>query len=338
MMKGGNNYIATWFYKENKDEASFYPQGGGRGDSPLLHSIYMQIQVPFFATFRHFNPDAVLMFFTNIDAAELPPYLHDAFKVLDVRVVKLPYTCRPPKGWHDAWQNQFYIYDILKYMETAMYDDDCLLVCDADCICRSSLKSFFDGVRTKGSALYELHRKQEQLINGTTLAKMAQIYADMYGKSPEQPLYYYGGEFFALRKDMVEAVNSAFPPLWKHNIGQVGDDKPKLCEEAHVLSMLAEFLGIRNADANKVVKRMWTNPGFRSVVPEDVDLAVWHLPYEKKRGLYYMFQWLMKNGFRINDETEYQNLIKFYNGIPVRSWKKMIYDRFTTLKRKIAGK
>lgn len=47
MMKGGNNYIATWFYKENKDEASFYPQGGGRGDSPLLHSIYMQIQVPF---------------------------------------------------------------------------------------------------------------------------------------------------------------------------------------------------------------------------------------------------------------------------------------------------
>ena len=54
--------------------------------------------------------------------------------------------------------------------------------------------------------------------------------------------------------------------------------------------------------------------------------------------MYYMFQWLMKNGFRINDETEYQNLIKFYNGIPVRSWKKMIYDRFTTLKRKIAGK
>lgn len=41
------NYIATWFYKESKEDASFYPQAGKRGDSALVHSIYMQIQVPF---------------------------------------------------------------------------------------------------------------------------------------------------------------------------------------------------------------------------------------------------------------------------------------------------
>ena len=44
------NYIATWFYKESKEDASFYPQAGKRGDSALVHSIYMQIQVPFFTT------------------------------------------------------------------------------------------------------------------------------------------------------------------------------------------------------------------------------------------------------------------------------------------------
>lgn len=27
------NYIATWFYKESKEDASFYPQAGKRGDS-----------------------------------------------------------------------------------------------------------------------------------------------------------------------------------------------------------------------------------------------------------------------------------------------------------------
>lgn len=338
MMIGNTNYITTWFYKENKDEASFYPQGGGKGDSPLLHSIYMQIQVPFFTTFRHFNPDAVLIFFTNVSASELPSYLHDAFKALDVKVVTLPYTCRPPKGWHDAWQNQFYIYDILKYMETVMHDDDCLLICDADCICRSSLKSFFDGVRLKGSALYELHCKQDLLINGTTLAKMAQMYTDMYGKSPEKPLYYYGGEFIALRRDKVCGINEAFPALWEYNLKQIGDDKPKLCEEAHVLSMLAEYLGIRNADANKVVKRMWTNPGFRTVSEGDENLAVWHLPYEKKRGLYYMFRMFMKNGFTIDDEEKYQKVIRFYNGIPEKSFKKVVFDRFTTLKRKLLGR
>ena len=49
------NYIATWFYKESKEDASFYPQAGKRGDSALVHSIYMQIQVPFFTTFRHYH-------------------------------------------------------------------------------------------------------------------------------------------------------------------------------------------------------------------------------------------------------------------------------------------
>ena len=38
------NYIATWFYKESKEDASFYPQAGKRGDSALVHSIYMQIK------------------------------------------------------------------------------------------------------------------------------------------------------------------------------------------------------------------------------------------------------------------------------------------------------
>ena len=56
------NYIATWFYKESKEDASFYPQAGKRGDSALVHSIYMQIQVPFFTTFRHYHPNDKIAF------------------------------------------------------------------------------------------------------------------------------------------------------------------------------------------------------------------------------------------------------------------------------------
>lgn len=71
-MKPFKNYIATWFYRESHEEASYYPQAGGRGDSALLHSVYMQIQVPFFTTFRHYNPEAELLFFTNLEAGQLP--------------------------------------------------------------------------------------------------------------------------------------------------------------------------------------------------------------------------------------------------------------------------
>ena len=61
-MKQPINYIATWFYKESKDDASFYPQLGQKGCSALVHSVYMQIQVPFFTTFRYYNPQAHLIF------------------------------------------------------------------------------------------------------------------------------------------------------------------------------------------------------------------------------------------------------------------------------------
>ena len=123
------NYIATWFYKESKEDASFYPQAGKRGDSALVHSIYMQIQVPFFTTFRHYHPDDKLLFFSNLD--QFPDYLERLFKELRIETVTLPYLCIPPKGWYGAWRNQFYLYDILRYMEKRMQADDTLLICDA---------------------------------------------------------------------------------------------------------------------------------------------------------------------------------------------------------------
>ena len=149
------NYITTWFYKESKEEASFYPQLGQKGSSSLVHSIYMQIQVPFFVTFKHYNPDAQFIFFTNLNQKELPDYLIRLFHKLNVEVVTLPYTCKPPKDWYPAWQNQFYLYDILKYMDGRMLENDTLLISDADCLCHTSLNTLFDAVRKDGSALYE---------------------------------------------------------------------------------------------------------------------------------------------------------------------------------------
>ena len=90
------NYIATWFYKESKEDASFYPQAGKRGDSALVHSIYMQIQVPFFTTFRHYHPNDKLLFFSNLD--QFPDYLERLFKELQIETVCLPYLCIPPDG------------------------------------------------------------------------------------------------------------------------------------------------------------------------------------------------------------------------------------------------
>ena len=113
----------------------------------------MQIQVPFFVTFRHYNPESRLLFFTNAQA--LPEYLEALFGRLQVEVIRLPYCCMPPDGWYKAWRNQFYVYDILRYMEERMAETDSLLVCDADCLCRRPLAPLFREVEAEGCALYE---------------------------------------------------------------------------------------------------------------------------------------------------------------------------------------
>ena len=208
------NYIATWFYRESADEASFYPQMGQRGDSALVHSVYMQIQVPFFRTFRHYNPKARLLFFTNLRRDALPRFLLGLFDELGVETVTLPYERRPPKGWYGAWQNQFYLYDILGWMGGRMKADDALLVCDADCLCRTPLDGLFDEIRKQGSALYEFITDRSATINGITLPEMEAFYTDCYGTPPRSPLAYYGGEFIGLRGDSVCRINEAYAGLW----------------------------------------------------------------------------------------------------------------------------
>lgn len=324
------DYIATWFYRESADEASFYPQMGQRGDSALVHSVYMQIQVPFFRTFRHYNPAARLLFFTNLRRDALPRFLLDLFDELGVETVTLPYERRPPKGWYGAWQNQFYLYDILGWMGGRMKADDALLVCDADCLCRTPLDGLFDEIRKQGSALYEFITDRSATINGITLPEMEAFYTDCYGTPPRSPLAYYGGEFIGLRGDSVCRINEAYAGLWAFNLARADRREPKLNEEAHVLSVLAERLDLRNAVANRYVKRMWTSPQFNNVCPEDERLAVWHLPYEKKRGLYRLFRLLEKQK-GLGDEERFWHRAKELTGVPAVSLRKRLRDRWTTL-------
>ena len=333
-MTPSTHYIATWFYKESKEEASFYPQAGQTGDSELVHSIYMQIQVPFFTTFRHYNPDIKLLFFTNVE--KLPHYLEELFTKQNVEIIRLPYRCIPPDGWYSAWRNQFYLYDIWQYMGGRMQDNDTLLICDADCLCTTSLVPLFDEVVATGSVLYELSTSPETRIHDISLKEMTDLYEACYQQKAAQPIYYYGGEFFALRGDIVKKVNEAYPSLWNYNLQLFKENRPKLNEEALFFSVLAERLGIRNNFGNQYIKRMWTYPKFNNVEKGDEKLAIWHLPYEKKRGLFYLFQLFMNRPLIIEEnEKAFWGKAAFYTGVPTIRFGKKVKDLQSALIRKL---
>lgn len=320
-MGKATDYIATWFYKESLPEASFYPQVGG-GSAKYVHSIYMQIQVPFFTTFRHYNPEAKLLFFSNMDEGEFPNYLIETLRKNEVEIITIPYTCRPPKGWFNAWMNQYYLYDILLKMEERMAADDTLLVCDADCICRKPLDNLFCSVRKDGSALYDRYHPEDLVVNGTSKLQMAEVYEGCYG---EKKLFsYYGGEFIALRGDAVKSINREFPILAKYNFS-LPEGSARLHEEAHTLSVLAARLNLCNDTANQYVKRMYTSPIFNNVEEGDENMAVWHVLSEKKTGLYRLYRLIRKQGGMGNEQQFWKKAGKWC-GIPRTSLNKKIFD------------
>ena len=313
------------------------------GDSALVHSIYMQIQVPFFTTFRHYHPDDKLLFFSNLD--QFPDYLERLFKELRIETVTLPYLCIPPKGWYGAWRNQFYLYDILRYMEKRMQADDTLLICDADCLCMRPLEQLFSDTRKYGSALYDASDRPDLSVNGITLKEMTDIYNDCYvekekrekreggneenrsGKGRSRAARYekrshknracplLRGEFISLRGDVVARINEAYPALWNYNLERFAANQPKLNEEAHFLSVVATRLNIHNNIANQYVKRLWTYPKYNTVEKGDEQLAVWHLPYEKKRGLYLLYKHFV-NHPTFDDEEAFRKKASAYTGVP----------------------
>lgn len=328
-MKQGIHYIATWFYQESKEQASYYPQMGRNGADSLVHSIYMQIQVPFFRTFKHFNPDVRFLFFTNVTC--LPEYLNTLFSQLDVEVIRLPLTTLPPDGWHPAWRNQFYLFDILRTFAPRMNIEDQLMVLDADCICTKSLDPLFAICANDGAVLYEAYTKGDYVINGINLEQMKDIYKSCYPTSyRDVSISYYGGEFILLRGDRVDLINEAFPDLWQQNLKRFAENKCKLNEEAHFLSVLVTHLGLANNIGNQFIKRMWTHPNFYNVEVADLQLPIWHLPYEKKRGLYYLYLYFQKHSTIVNEDA-FLKMAEYYTGVPKIHWTKRLKDRYTTL-------
>ena len=328
-----HDYIATWFYKESNEESSFYPQINKKGSSPLLQSIYMQIQVPFFITFHHYNPQAKLLFFTNLEKAALPQFLLNLFSRTHVEVCTIPYQNKPPKDWYKSWMNQFYVYDILQAMEPRMSADDTLLLCDADCLCHKSLDELFRDIREAGSALYPINYKPGVPINGTTLEEMSQVYTSCYDILPSTPIQYYGGEFIALRGDAVAAINREFPKLKEFNFSRP-QGAPRLHEEAHFFSLLAERLHLRNDIGSRYIKRMWASWHFNNIEPGDEELSIWHLPAEKRYGLHYLYR-LLERGKGVFNEQIFWEKARIYCGVPHTGLRRNAYVLLHKIKERI---
>ena len=291
--------IATWIYLDTEQTSSFFPQVGARSNSTKVQAIYWRCVACFYALSVRLNPEESHLLYTNAPVPEdldgLP--LATLLKELRVEVRTLPLTYRVPDTWSKSFRNQFYLFDILHDFAERGRSEDWLCVLDSDCVFVRNVAPLRTVVECEGAATYLcLKTTETEPMNGLRESEMARLGPALGLRLPHDRVRYAGGEFFGTTANAARRIDAlsrgVFDALTEMNRRNPGF----YCDEAHMLSMICEHLGLNNGFANPFVRRIWTQFQHQNALPSDLDLAIWHVPAEKKYGYLDLFESLRREG------------------------------------------
>ena len=335
--------IGTWLHAETKGTESCYPQVGGNPSSSAFQDIYWRCVVLFFASSVRHNPDASHELFTTVSSVpNIGDFSTSQFlDSLNVRVIQVPFTHLPPPGYYGAWRNQFYILDIIKYLDSRRTSDEQYVILDSDCVFTDSIEPLSQELSRKGLLALDLDLPLDQDINGITQRDMKRIFEELGQPCASEAATYYGGEFFAATSAVIHQLACEVEPLWKIGLARFQAGKPKFNEEAHFLSYLYAKLGYADATANPYVARIWTGLKYQNTSPKDFDLMIWHVPAEKKHGIKRLFPQVIRPNspfWTVAPGQDFARYVAGYLGIPKSSPVKKARDIFDTVVWRIVGK
>ena len=338
------NYICTWLYIEDKSDESYYPQVGGSSSKIHVQNLYYKCVFNFFHSSIKFNKknNYKHIFFTNnekLDVIINKLNINTFLKENNIEVINLNLSNKTPIDWYGSWRNQFYIFDILTYIENTFEQEDNFLILDSDCVFTNSAKDIFSDISKYGNIAYNLYFNDNHSENGITPVEMAKLYNKIFN-SNEKYISYYGGEFLGATYDSIKKINEKFKTLWHENYKLYNNKQKKLNEEAHFLSVIYKNLGLDNNIANKYIKRMWTAIKYNNIEKNDEEFFIWHLPYEKKTGFNSLYKIISRDYTKYLElsEDEYRKILKNNLGIPRRKKLKVLKDIYNLFKIKIENK
>ena len=329
--------ISTWLYAEPPGEESVYPQVVGQGapSSTRFQAVYWRCVVVFFASAKRWAPDARLVLATNAEAVPTVDG-HDLGALLDrlgVEVVRLEYTSQPPPGYYPAWANQFYVFDVVRWLAGAVDEEGVGMVLDSDCVWARPADRMAAMTRRHGALTYDLGLPEDGAQNGLTLHEMGALYADLApvlgGAAPEAAPPYVGGELVAATGAVLGRIDALAAELWPETLRRHAAGLPTFNEEAQALSWVYHRLGIPYGTANPYLRRIWTTllRGDDARAP-DLDLTVWHVPGEKRYGLRRVFAEAVDHGspFWTLPGDAWRDHVGGQLGLPGRSLRKLALD------------
>lgn len=289
------NYFVSWFYAEQVDDDNFMPSAGGRSSSTEVQAVYWRCIYNLYKTALLTNKNVVdeWIFVTNL--SELPVVdgvdFNRFFADNHIRVATVELTRKTPKNWSGAWRNQFYVFDILEYLQ--QFEGN-FVILDTDCVVPRSLEGLYRDVEKNGVVALTIDYPVDKDVNGCSVLGMREIYEACFGGKAPQDLVYSGGEICAVNSALVPELFATFDEIWKVNYARYEQNRMKLTDEAHHLSLIYYHMNRQNNIGAGYTKRMWTDLKCDTVEKADAALAIWHLPAEKKFGLQTLFYRLLK--------------------------------------------
>jgi hypothetical protein len=342
----GTNVLAVWICIDSPENATYFPSSKGMSSDKSIQAIYYKCAAVCLHSARLYNPDLKLVFFSNKN--ELPVVDGVDFEIL-FKALKVQFYCTPfeyvtPPDYSPMWRNQFYEFSILKFISNCsdFSDDDNIALIDCDCVITKKLDELFADIDLHQSIAYELDYNETVNINGNSRTDMKFIFSELSGKDLHQVPLYYAGEFFGATVSCVKEYFRLFQELWPKLLWLNEQGKPRLQEEAHVLSYLYFITQNENDIANKYIKRLWTHSSsYRNIMPNDENLHIWHLPKHKVAGFPKLFKFLKSKEFSFAaiSKESYHAMIKKLFTVPDLTLRNRLYFHLITLaKRSLAGK
>lgn len=333
--------IATWLYAEMPGAESTYPNvvGVGASSSLQFQAVYWRCVAVFFATSVRCNPDARHVLLSNVpraptvDGLDLGAFLED----LGVEAVVVPFTYAPPAGYFGSWGNQFYVFDLIRWLSENVERDEVAFLLDSDCLWVRPVGAFERAVREHGLLTYEVPIPPEEVQNGLSRRQAGAIYADLGAPAEDPP--YIGGEVFAATGADAQRVVAELNPLWDALLERHREGKDKFNEEAQALSFIYHKLRYPTDTAAPFIRRIWTTLfDTATALPADLDLTVWHLPSEKRYGIRRLFPEVMDRRstfWSVPIGAPFVAYLGRKMGVPRRSPQKLARDLAVAIPRKI---
>ena len=338
--------ISTWFYEQGYAEGGTYHQIRGDSASEAFRDVYRRCVAVFFASARRANADAELRLYVNRewrnDASTVAAETSALLARLGVEIEVLNYAFAPPASWSDAWRNQFFVFDVLAALSRRYSDLDCLICLDSDVVWtnNASTETMWEEVAQQGCVTYQVDYPFDEEINGISRQELSRIAASFSsGVRLDEMIGYSGGEYIALRRDVCLRVVDTARHWWPEVMRRHEASEIVPTEEAHFLSCIYALLDLQVGTGDAYIKRIWTQVRqYRNVQVDDLDLALWHVPAEKRFGLLRLYRDLMarpgESWVDLPQELFVQT-VGAYLGIPRSSVRKGTLDLLLAVRSRI---